>query len=106
MVNLSVILALILPAKLWVKSISFGLAPSIGFIVNALRVALLTFLISRSNMTAFHYWHDNPNASSIFFLIAATLLLVFYYGCLQYLNGKFVPLAETVQPESIGNNQA
>ena len=79
MFNLAIILALVLPAKLWVKWISFGLAPSIGFCVNALRVALLTFLISRSNLNAFHYWHDDPNASSVFFLIAAALLLTFYY---------------------------
>jgi cyanoexosortase A len=88
MFNLAIILALILRSKLWVKWISFGLAPSIGFCVNSLRVALLTFLISRSNVNAFHYWHDDPNASSVFFLIAAALLLTFYYSCLQYFKGK------------------
>lgn len=88
MINLAVVLALILPAKQWVKVVGFGLAPILGFSVNSLRIALLTFLVSKANMTAFHYWHDNPNASSVFFLISATLLLSFYYGCLQYLKGR------------------
>jgi cyanoexosortase A len=101
MVNLAIVLALILPAKVWVKCVSFGLAPSIGFSVNALRVALLTFLISRSNMTAFHYWHDNPNASSVFFLMAAALLLAFYYSCLEYLNGKFLNEKSITQADTL-----
>lgn len=87
MVNLAVVLALILPVKRWVKVVSFGLAPILGFSVNSLRIALLTFLVSKSNMTAFQYWHDDPNASSVFFGIAATLLLAFYYGCLRYFRG-------------------
>ena len=85
MLNLAFVLALVLPASIRVKQISFILAPLLGFSVNALRIALLTFLIADSNMAAFHYWHDDPNASLVFFLIASALLMAFYYGCLQYL---------------------
>lgn len=54
MVNVAVILALILPTQAWVKYGGLGLAPILGFWVNALRVALLTWLISQSDMAAFH----------------------------------------------------
>jgi cyanoexosortase A len=54
----------------------------VGFIVNAVRVAILTVLITNSHEEAFHYWHDG-NGAQIFVLMSVVVFGVFCYFLLE-----------------------
>ncbi|HEY9693943.1 MAG TPA: cyanoexosortase A [Oculatellaceae cyanobacterium] len=50
----------------------------VGFIINAVRVAILTVLITNSQEEAFHYWHDG-NGAQLFVLMSVVVFGVFCY---------------------------
>lgn len=54
----------------------------IAFVVNAVRVALMTVLVAYSNREAFDYWHLGTG-SQIFFLITVLLFGLFCYFALS-----------------------
>ncbi len=56
----------------------FCIAPIIAIIVNAMRLALLTFLAAEDNRAAFNYWH-NSSGGDIFGAIAILVLVGVYY---------------------------
>ena len=58
-----------------------GVAIAAGFLVNACRVALLTYLSAYSTKAAFEYWHQGTG-SLIFSGIAVTLVGAFGWGML------------------------
>ncbi|MBE9049452.1 cyanoexosortase A [Nostocales cyanobacterium LEGE 11386] len=54
----------------------------LGFIVNALRVALMAILVNQGDSQAFNYWHDG-DGSLIFSMISALLLCGFCWFLLS-----------------------
>lgn len=55
---------------------------SVGFTVNAVRIAILTALITNSQQKAFHYWHDG-DGSTIFVIISVVVFGAFCYFLLE-----------------------
>ena len=55
------------------------LAMALGFVLNAIRIALLTFLSAAANPSAFNYWHSDEGA--LFFV----LLSVGLFGLLCWV---------------------
>ncbi len=63
----------------------------IAFVVNAIRVALMAYLVAKSNSQSFDYWHTGTG-SEIFFLLCTVI-----FGCFCYLINK--------QDEDTNNNE-
>jgi cyanoexosortase A len=76
LLGMSVLFLMLLPLpwKWFQKLILPVAAVAIGFIVNALRVALMAILISQQQMDAFEYWH--AGSGSLVFSVIGTCLLV------------------------------
>jgi cyanoexosortase A len=67
-----------------------GMAITIGFTVNACRVALMAYLSVYSTKEAFEYWHRGTG-SLIFSAIAVALLGLFCWGMLKLNDTLSVP---------------
>ena len=76
LLGMSVLFLMLLPLpwKWFQKLILPVAAVVIGFIVNALRVALMAILVSQQQMAAFEYWH--AGSGSLVFSVIGTFLLV------------------------------
>lgn len=76
LLGMSVLFLMLLPLpwKWFQKLILPVAAVAIGFIVNALRVALMAILVSQQQMDAFEYWH--AGSGSLVFSVIGTCLLV------------------------------
>jgi cyanoexosortase A len=82
--GLSVVCLVMFPvAKRSLQILSIVIAIATGFLVNALRVALMAILVAFSNMEAFKFWHEGTG-SLVFGAIAVITFGVFYYFLLQY----------------------
>ncbi len=83
LVKLALLFLVMFPISSLIKKIIVPIvAVLIAFLVNAVRVALMAFLVARSNPTAFEYWHTGTG-SQIFFLICTLLFGGFCYLLLR-----------------------
>jgi cyanoexosortase A len=79
LVKLALLFLVMFPQNGLIKKIIVPIvAVIIAFLVNAVRVALMAFLVAKSNPTAFEYWHTGTG-SQIFFLICTLLFGGFCY---------------------------
>ena len=78
LVKLAILFLVMFPASLSKKIVVPIVAIVIAFLVNGVRVALMAFLVAKSNPTAFTYWHTGTG-SQIFFLICTVLFGGFCY---------------------------
>jgi len=76
MLYISVLFLLLVPLRWPQRLLCMVLAPLIGFLVNAGRVALLAILVANTRPEAFDYWHTG-NGSLIFSAIAVVLFGAF-----------------------------
>lgn len=79
LMKLAILFLVMFPTKSLSKKIIVPLvAIAIAFLVNSVRVALMAFLVAKSNPIAFEYWHTGTG-SEIFFLICTLLFGGFCY---------------------------
>jgi cyanoexosortase A len=78
LVKLAILFIIMFPTSLAKRIIVPIAATLIAFIVNAVRVALMAYLVSKSNPEAFNYWHTGTG-SQIFFLSCTVLFGGFCY---------------------------
>ncbi|EAZ89457.1 cyanoexosortase A [Crocosphaera chwakensis] len=76
MIICSILLFFIVPLKTSQKILCLFLAPIIGFLVNCIRIGLLTFFVSQSADEAFEYWHGE-DGSLAFAMISVILFGLF-----------------------------
>ncbi len=77
---ISVLFLLMFPIRSHVKkALCVIMAVLTGFVVNAIRVALMVILNNAGNKDSFNYWHEG-NGSLVFSVIA-----VFIFGCFCWL---------------------
>ncbi|MBV6626268.1 MAG: cyanoexosortase A [Rivularia sp. (in: Bacteria)] len=55
---------------------------TLGFIINAIRVAIMAILVASGEKEAFHYWHEG-NGSRMFVVLAVLIFGSFYWLLLQ-----------------------
>ena len=60
----------------WQKAICIAIAVVIGFMVNAMRVALLAFFVDVQQPKAFEYWHSSDG--SLLFAIISVFIFGLY----------------------------
>jgi cyanoexosortase A len=72
MLSMSVIFLCLFPAQKWHFIVLPMIAATLGFVLNAVRVAVLAALSRPEWSNQFHYWHS-ANGASIFVLIALLL---------------------------------
>ena len=82
LVKLAILFIIMFPTSLARRIIVPIVAIAIAFLVNAIRVALMAYLVAKSSTEAFDYWHLGTG-SQIFFLICTVL-----FGCFCYLITK------------------
>jgi cyanoexosortase A len=84
LLGMSVLFLMLLPLpwKWFQKLILPVAAVAIGFIVNALRVALMAILVSQQQMAAFEYWHAG-SGSLVFSAIGTCLLVMLVWMLIQ-----------------------
>jgi cyanoexosortase A len=75
MLGFAILFLLIFPQNWQQKILVPVVATTVGFIVNAVRVALLAIIVEQDNMNAFDYWHGG-NGSFLFSIIS-----VLIFGC-------------------------
>lgn len=80
--KLAILFLVTFPTNLAKKVFVSVLAVSVGFIVNAMRVAILTVLITHSHEDAFHYWHDGDGAQ-LFMIFSVVIFGAFCYFLLE-----------------------
>jgi cyanoexosortase A len=81
MLLIAVLFLLLFPLKSQVqKLVCLAMAVTIGFLVNAFRVALMVILNDAGNKQAFDYWHEGTG-SLIFSAIAVLLFGAFCWFC-------------------------
>ncbi|MEC4814668.1 MAG: cyanoexosortase A [Scytonema sp. PMC 1069.18] len=76
MLGLALLFLLMFPQSKKQKIIVSTVAVILGFIVNAVRVALMAILVAKNQEEAFKYWHDG-DGSLIFSMIAVLLFGLF-----------------------------
>ena len=86
LLRLSVVFLVMFPTDLVKKILIPVVAVLVAFVINGVRVALMTVLVGYSNQEAFNYWHLGTG-SQIFLLIA---MLVFGLFC-YFVNQKDDP---------------
>lgn len=69
MTTIAVLFVLLFETTKFQKVLTFAIAPTIGFVVNGIRVCLLTLLVGADNTEAFDYWHGG-DGSLVFFAIS------------------------------------
>lgn len=77
---LAVVFLFMFPTSKTQKIIVPLVAVSVGFVVNSIRVALLTLLVANSNNEAFAYWHHGDGS-----LIFATIAGAIFWGFCQFV---------------------
>ncbi|RAM51387.1 MAG: cyanoexosortase A [Hapalosiphonaceae cyanobacterium JJU2] len=83
MLGFAILFLLIFPQNWQQKILVPVVGTTVGFIVNAVRVALLAIIVEQDNMNAFDYWHGG-NGSFLFSIIS---VLIFGFFC-WFLIGK------------------
>jgi cyanoexosortase A len=98
MLGLSVLALILLPIRWsWVQKIGLPLAAmAIAFIVNGVRVALMSILFTQGKRDSFEYWHLG-NGSLIFSAIAALLFVLLMQWILQ---NHTTPVSESGENEA------
>lgn len=76
--QLAVLFIVVFPTNLAKKIIIPVIAVAVGFIVNAVRIAILTILVTNSQKSAFEYWHDGDGAQ-LFVVISMMIFGSFCY---------------------------
>jgi len=97
LLGMSVLFLMLLPLpwKWFQKLILPVAAVAIGFVVNALRVSLMTILVSQKQMEAFDYWH--AGSGSLVFSVIGTFLLVILLKILIELFAPKLPEQEELK---------
>jgi exosortase/archaeosortase family protein len=72
----AILFLFLIPVNHLYRLICIAVAVSIGFIINALRVSLLAFLVNANNTEAFDYWHGS-DGSLLFAVISICLFGVY-----------------------------
>ncbi len=90
LLGIAVMALLVFPVRARVGGWMPGVAIAIAFGVNALRVCLMTLLVSVGNQAGFEYWHDG-NGSLIFSMVSVGLFGWIYSGL-----GGVEPMPELV----------
>ena len=77
----SLLLFFIVPLTNIQKILCVFLAPLIGFVINGIRVCLLTFFVSTASDEAFEYWHgeDGSLAFAMISVVIFGLFCWFFY---------------------------
>ena len=78
LVKLAILFIVMFPTSLAKRIIVPIAAIAIAFVVNAIRVALMAYLVAKSNPEAFEYWHTGAG-SEIFFLTCTVIFGGFCY---------------------------
>lgn len=76
MIYLAVLFLLLVPLRWPQRLLCMAIAPLIGFLVNAGRVALLAILVANAHQDSFEYWHTG-NGSLLFSVLAVILFGTF-----------------------------
>jgi cyanoexosortase A len=84
---LSLLFIIMFPLSLTKKIIVPIVAMAIGFVVNCIRVVIMSLLAANSQDEAFHYWHEG-DGSLIFSLISALIFAGFCYLLLRAENSQ------------------
>jgi cyanoexosortase A len=89
LLGMSVLFLMLLPLpwKWFQKLIIPVAAVAIGFLVNAMRVALMAILVSQRQMEAFKYWHDG-SGSLVFSVIGTFLLVLLVWALIELFKPK------------------
>lgn len=80
--QLAILFIVTFPTNLAKKIYLHIVAVSVGFISNAVRVAILTFLIANSQEKAFRYWHDG-DGSQMFVIMSVLVFGAFCYFLIE-----------------------
>lgn len=96
LLGMSVLFLMLLPLpwKWFQKLILPVAAIAIGFVVNALRVALMAILVSQHQMAAFEYWHAG-SGSLVFSVISTLLLVLLVWVLIQIFSNRSSELEES-----------
>ncbi len=94
MLCVSTLFMFLIPISHLQKIICVVLAVSIGFLVNAGRVALLAFLVNARSSKDFEYWHGSDGSLSF----AIVSVLIFGIYCWFAYVRKFGPSTESGDP--------
>ncbi|MEE3715538.1 cyanoexosortase A [Tumidithrix elongata RA019] len=78
-VGLAAIFLMLFPTKLYQKVLVSGVAVTLAFCVNGLRVALMTLLVAMNQKELFDYWHLG-DGSLIFSTVAVLLFGLFCFS--------------------------
>ncbi|MCY7336131.1 MAG: cyanoexosortase A [Chamaesiphon sp.] len=97
LLGMSVLFLMLLPLPWkWFQKLLLPVAAvAIGFVVNALRVSLMTILVSQKQMEAFDYWH--AGSGSLVFSVIGTFLLVILLKILIELFAPKLPEQEELK---------
>lgn len=77
MLGICIMFGVFLPLDRFRRGLSIFLALSLGFVVNAFRVALMAFLVANSTSENFEYWHLG-SGSLIFSMVTVLLFGISY----------------------------
>lgn len=85
LLSLSVLFLMVLPLPWhWSRKLLLPLvAGTLGFLVNAVRVALLAIVVAQGSATDFEYWHSGQG-SHLFSAIAAGLFVLFVWATVHF----------------------
>ncbi|MCP6760481.1 MAG: cyanoexosortase A [Fischerella sp. CENA71] len=72
MLGFAILFLLVFPQNWQQKILVPVVAATVGFIVNAGRVALMAFIVTKDNIDAFDYWHSG-NGSLLFSIISVMI---------------------------------
>ncbi|ACK73633.1 conserved hypothetical protein [Gloeothece citriformis PCC 7424] len=76
MFSTAVLFLLMFPQNYRQKLICLIIAPAIGFIINAIRISILTLIVGYSDKETFNYWHGDDGAL-VFSMMSVLLFGVF-----------------------------
>lgn len=104
MFNTAVLFLLLFPQKHIDKIICLIAAPLIGFLMNSLRVSLMTYLVAYSDQATFKYWHGE-DGSLVFAMLSVLVFGIFcWFFYIRKLTSESKPeatLEKKLQVEKI-----
>lgn len=87
MLGLAILFLLVFPQSWQYKVLVPIVAATVGFMMNAGRVALMTVIVAKGNMNAFDYWHSG-NGSLLFSIISVLIFGLFCWFLIGHNESK------------------